>query len=803
MMSLNKLTVVLVAISIMLTGCVTSTGSLMGSLRQRDHVSVVNIIENDKHGYSEYLSWVHWDACKSFIMVGQYDGFFDCHKALEEKVALNNGKIIFTNDLVKTEINQAGSIALMTSSLALVYFELRDYEKALEYAHEVEALLDSGAVGFSNTVFSENFELNTWSGIPTFGVLATVYGERGDREKSLRYLRRMNSLRTDDVLTRRYEGERRDWATRAYMAVGDYASAYREVTNNRNAFGDSLAPLADLFGLPVKFLVTGDARTQQQAIVARQFRAKFLLHELELKLGKLEQAKQGYDEILAYPGLDSFGYIKFNALYGRGLVASGENETDKAIDYFKQAVEVIEQQRSSIKLEQQKIGFVGDKIVIYRELIAALIKVGRIKEAFEYAERAKARALVDLLASKKSFGSGAAGETTAKVLAELEQLELASQGQVANAGTGSASRGIQQVMSEFTTTDPETASLVSVATAETATIQSQLRADEALVEYFYQGDGNKDAENLFAFVVTRSGIKAVMLDTKDLNSDVRSFRRAIKDYQSDDWAKWSARLHDRLIKPLDSAIAGRQHLTIVPHGALHYLPFNALKAKGGKFLIEEHTVRLLPSASVMQFLNKGKAATEGLLVFGNPDLKDASLDLPGAQQEARAIARLWPGSKVVLRNNASESVIKKSASAFKYLHLASHGQFNSANPLKSRMLLAPDNDNDGNLTVPEIYDLKLNADMVVLSACQTALGDVKNGDDVVGLNRGFLYAGAKSIVGSLWEVPDDPTRDLMVTLYRNLKKMDLRKAMQQAQLSTIKKYKHPIAWAAFQVTGGG
>jgi CHAT domain-containing protein len=118
------------------------------------------------------------------------------------------------------------------------------------------------------------------------------------------------------------------------------------------------------------------------------------------------------------------------------------------------------------------------------------------------------------------------------------------------------------------------------------------------------------------------------------------------------------------------------------------------------------------------------------------------------------------------------------------------------------MLLAADNENDGSLTVSEIYDLKLNADMVVLSACQTALGDVKNGDDVVGLNRGFLYAGAKSIVGSLWEVPDNPTKDLMVGLYTNLKSMGLREAMRKAQLSALKKYKHPFNWAAFQVTGG-
>jgi CHAT domain-containing protein len=430
-------------------------------------------------------------------------------------------------------------------------------------------------------------------------------------------------------------------------------------------------------------------------------------------------------------------------------------------------------------------------------LVQALIQAGRDAEAFEYAERGKARALVDLLASKKSFGAAANDDKIAGALEELDRLEKASLGIVAKADAGAGKRSIQQAKTDLAVSAPETASLVSVSTASAADIQSRLSADEALVEYFYEGEGK-----LYAFVVTREGIKAATLGADGLADDVKAFRAAINNYPNDGWQSLSSKLYHRLIQPLGNAIAGKQHLTVVPHGALHYLPFNALKAGDGRYLIEGHTVRLLPSASVMQFLNKGSKASESLLVLGNPDLEDASMDLPGAQQEARAIADLWSDSKVILRQHASETVIKNTAGAFKYLHLASHGQFDADKPLQSRMLLAADAENDGNLTVPEIYDLNLNADMVVLSACQTALGDVKNGDDVVGLNRGFLYAGAKSIVGSLWEVPDDPTKDLMVSLYRNLKKTDLRRAMQKAQLETMKKYDHPIAWAAFQVTGG-
>ena len=122
--------------------------------------------------------------------------------------------------------------------------------------------------------------------------------------------------------------------------------------------------------------------------------------------------------------------------------------------------------------------------------------------------------------------------------------------------------------------------------------------------------------------------------------------------------------------------------------------------------------------------------------------------------------------------------------------------------MASRLLLSADQTNDGNLTVSEIYDLNLNADLVTLSACQTGLGDVKDGDDVVGLNRGFLYAGAKAVLASLWNVPDLATKELMTTFYVNSRSMSLLRALQKAQLRGIEKFKHPIAWAAFQLTGG-
>ncbi|MEC8228859.1 MAG: CHAT domain-containing protein, partial [Pseudomonadota bacterium] len=132
------------------------------------------------------------------------------------------------------------------------------------------------------------------------------------------------------------------------------------------------------------------------------------------------------------------------------------------------------------------------------------------------------------------------------------------------------------------------------------------------------------------------------------------------------------------------------------------------------------------------------------------------------------------------------------------------GEFNPEEPLSSRLLLVGDESNDGSLTVGELYDLELNSELVTLSACQTGLGDVQSGDDVIGLTRGFLFAGAANIVASLWMVDDEATARLMVNLYNNLQSQDKQQSLRNAQLSVKNNYQaHPYYWAAFQLTGAG
>jgi len=421
-----------------------------------------------------------------------------------------------------------------------------------------------------------------------------------------------------------------------------------------------------------------------------------------------------------------------------------------------------------------------------------LFRTEQHAKALEYVERSKSRALVDLLASKKDFVAPKADQQqVAALLNELDTQEAEARVQKPESIRGSRAAEVKQ---RLKTMAPELAALVTVASVAAKDVQALLQPDETLVEYYYEGD------DLYAFIVTREALKAVKLNGAHLVDEIRQFRAALKQPQSQLYVTPSQKLYARLIKPIELSLNSKQ-LLIVAHGALHYLPFNAIQS-GNEYLIDRYSLRQLPSASVLQFL-KGRQAQKSpsVLALGNPDLGNSKFDLKFAQDEAAAIVKDFPQAKVLVRKDATKTAVKTLGPTFSYLHFATHGQFNPDKPLNSGLILAKDAQSDGFLSVGELYSMRLNADLVTLSACETGLGKISNGDDMVGLTRGFLYAGSNTIVASLWEVDDQATSHLMEEFYAQLKKTNKREALRQAQLTTKKKYEHPYYWAAFQLTG--
>ena len=239
----------------------------------------------------------------------------------------------------------------------------------------------------------------------------------------------------------------------------------------------------------------------------------------------------------------------------------------------------------------------------------------------------------------------------------------------------------------------------------------------------------------------------------------------------------------------------------MPHGVLHYLPFAALwNAQDARYLIEDYSITYAPSASVLSFIQNKRNINEGhLLAMGNPDGS-----LRYAEIEVTAIADLYNAAPL-LRNQASETQLRTLAPHADLLHVAAHGIYDPFNPLFTRVELAAEDGNNGYLEVHEVYGLDLRAaNLVVLSACESGLGELSLGNEIVGLTRAFLYAGTPSVVTTLWTIDDEASGALMLAFYNHLRAgLSTAEALRQAQREQIEQdnRRFPYYWAAFTLNG--
>jgi CHAT domain-containing protein len=508
----------------------------------------------------------------------------------------------------------------------------------------------------------------------------------------------------------------------------------------------------------------------------------FVLTKCWYEVGRTREAKEGYDQLLRHPRIQELGGLYWPILLDRARIGRREGQPALAEDLLRRAVEVVERQRASIHTEAGRIGYVGDKQEVYQELVSLLVGADRPGEAFGFVERAKGRALVDLLASQKAFGRPAQDHRVAELDLDYQVIpEAAASSQRAIAITA---RGDLQREA------PELASLVIVPEVKPAGLQARLAADETLLEYYAAG------VQWLAFVVTRETLTVTRLQARDLGSDVLALRRALADPSRQ--TPEAEGLYLQLLAPVAAQLR-TPRLIIVPHGVLHYVPFCALGPRDAPIL-ERFSLRVLPSATVLAFLKPAKAGGDSL-ILGNPDLGNPALDLPFAQDEATALARILPRPTLLVGKSATAGPVRAAGARYGIIHLAAHGFFDDKHPLDSALLLAPTAQDPGALKVADLYRLQLDTELVTLSACETALSKVSSGDDVVGFTRGLLFAGSRSVLSSLWKVDDQCTRDLMVGLYTRLAGADKAEALRQAQLAVRAGHPHPYYWAAFTLNG--
>jgi len=534
-----------------------------------------------------------------------------------------------------------------------------------------------------------------------------------------------------------------------------------------------------------------------------------------------DAAVAGYNKAMEMLARSPDPELEWQVHYGKGLALADAGNRAGAIIALESSVSLIEGVRDRLHEERFKAGYVQDKYQVYVDLVRLQLEAGREQEAFSTAERLRSRSYLDLVETGGPADASADDDlleftmqqrirTLREALAEETNRSRPEQRQLA----------IEVYSKELLAAEQEYQALLDDQRSAVADgvrtrvpsygqVRTSLEADEALVEYVV------DSESVMVFVLTRRALVTATMPIRreDLENKVELVRALIRSQDNERWKKPAASLSSILVDPVMASgqMANIHHLYLVPHGKLNYLPFALLPSHGDEDdhrLVEDFMLAYLPTAAALLRDKSASANTSTMLAMA-----PAASRLQFAFEEARVVNTLFvPDSRALLGSAATESSFKQLAPQYRVLHLATHGYFNKLNPLLSGVQLEADLTNDGRLELHEILGLRLDADLVTLSACQTGLGsgyfaELPAGDDFVGLTRAFLYAGSTAVLATLWEVDDASTLALMKHFYGGLRQVagaeDMANALALAQraLLSSKQYKHPYFWAPFVLVG--
>jgi CHAT domain-containing protein len=498
-------------------------------------------------------------------------------------------------------------------------------------------------------------------------------------------------------------------------------------------------------------------------------------------------------------------------IWARFLLARYEGKAGRnqeAIRFLKEAVGIIEAQRSGLRAEMFGEVCRRQRRAVYESLVDLLAGEGMAVEALMAAEAAKAVAAADLSAGQEMIGRTSVERELLRqeiVLGEeirgLQKRILQISGEaIADEflkRLKHAEAAYRDLLGRIAATDERLFSLIAVRGVDPAALQNLLDENTTLFDYFATAGG------LYVWAIHRGlvHLERIDLPREELRSFVLSFLAAIRDKNKRRTETFSRRAYNLLLKPIIPFISG-DRIGFIPDDALVYLPFAALSYRG-KFLAEGFTIFHLPEAALLgRAMDQKGSLGMRILAFGDPDLKNETLDLRHAAQEVDRIRKRIGGTNVLLREQASEANVREMAVGYDILHFAVRGQFLPTDILNSGLLLTPGAGQDGRLTVREIFGLRFEGKTVVLSGCDPVPEKDPDGKGLISLQRAFLSAGSPSVVSSLWLSDDKAVAHLMDLFYRQLEKKEpLADALRAAQLSLLREGYPPYVWAAFVLTG--
>jgi tetratricopeptide (TPR) repeat protein len=554
--------------------------------------------------------------------------------------------------------------------------------------------------------------------------------------------------------------------------------------------------------------------------------AQLLLARIAIRTGETDQAFQhataALEKVL---GLESPG-LSYETNLLLGNINSAKGDRDQAYASYQSARESLETLRGNLRGEELKVSFIKNRLEVYENLVELCLarenarpdSPSAAEEAFTYVEQAKSRSLMDLFArpapafTEKTPGQSDLVRSIQELREELnwyynlierEQLQPEQQSPDRIAALEKKAqrheKELVRILHDATDADAAQAGLQMPSHVPIATIRSAISEDTLLVEYFQVRDRILlcllGREILEIIPVTLEPRIAGLL--RLLQFQLSKFRlgpqylETVHDSLLQTTQAHLKELYDELIAPVASKL-NAHHLIFVPHGLLHYVPFHAL-FDGQQHLIDRHTVSYSPSASIYALCQTRTANSSGAsLVFGIPDPQ-----APAILDEVQALTGVLDRAELFVGQNATVSVLREKGPASRLIHIATHGRFRQDNPMFSAIRMG-----DSFLSLFDLYQLRLPVELITLSGCSTGLNVVAAGDELIGLARGLLHAGAQSLILSLWDVHDTSTAEFMTAFYSRLGKGESKaEALRSAMLQLRASYPHCYQWAPFILVG--
>lgn len=797
------------------------------------------------------------------------------------------------------EAGEKGMITGILSETGIAYKEMGMYEEAADYYHrslraaeeigekETKARIlnnlgilsanegrNDEAIHYYHQSLKIAEELKNQRGIALlFNNIGNIFREEGRFEEALSYYER--SLKTREEI-----GDQWGIAS-ALMNMGvifekreNYGKAIdvysrsleiSEQTGNKSRVALTLRHLGEAYRNWKEYQLA-EENYRKALSIGKEVQSKLLigyslegLGNVRLDLQKYSEAEEYFRQTLAVAREMNQPEMIWRASYGLAKTYGKEGRPQQALNFYAAAIQEIEEVRARASSDEGKSGFLAKHVRIYEDVISLLYRLKQKYpeknyevQAFDYAERARARMFLDALAEFQSgIRKGLNKEQLRRekvILSKITKL----QSEIRDDGNGKdptekkkklseVEREFDQFVLDLKLQSPHYAQLKYPKPSSLSQIKKQLHANAVLLEFFV---GEKES---FVFAVTSIGQQIKSLPGKaQLEESVRTYLERIRippkaslgtDAKSlqQIYRKQAHALFQLLIAPVEQQLKGKEDLILILDGILHYVPFETFIIDRDSVLIEHFRITYAPSATIWATL-QGKPKlpnAKELVAFADPVLglksSESSEELQGTalsklvrlrytREEVEGIASLYPQTsrEIYLAEEATEEKFRnEEISQYKVVHFATHALINEEIPRRSGIVLSPEanGESDGVLQMHEIWNLDLSTELVVLSACQTGLGRVVSGEGMVSLMRAFFYAGTRNVVVSLWNVDDQSTANLMKEFYTQIKSGKSHvESLRQAKLNMIKDarsgsnyaaYEDPYYWGPFILIGTG